>query len=55
LADLTGEHAQTNLPGTIDRYPNWRIKSSMRLEDLPSAELFAMITSAMAAERPRRP
>lgn len=53
LSDLTGESRQTNLPGTVDSYPNWRIKSSVSLEDLASTELFRSITDAMAAERPR--
>jgi 4-alpha-glucanotransferase len=52
LADLTGERQQTNLPGTVDSYPNWRLRSSMRLEDLPAGELFQSITRAMAEERP---
>lgn len=51
LADLTGERRQTNLPGTVDSYPNWRLRSSMRLEDLCAAELFQLITGAMAEER----
>jgi len=53
FADLTGERAQTNLPGTIDAHPNWRVKSSVTLEELPTTALFRSITTAMAAERPR--
>lgn len=53
LADLTGEDKPTNLPGTIDSYPNWRLKSSVYLEDLAGLDLFRGITSAVAAERPK--
>lgn len=53
LADLTGETEPTNLPGTVDSYPNWRLKSSVLLEDLASTAPFELITGAVAAERPR--
>ncbi|MFU0504418.1 4-alpha-glucanotransferase [Pseudaminobacter sp. NGMCC 1.201702] len=53
LADLTGERRPTNLPGTTDSYPNWRLKSSVALEDLPDSALFRAITEAVATERPR--
>lgn len=54
LADLTGESRPTNLPGTSDSYPNWRLKSSVLLDDLPDSALFVAITGAAAAERPRQ-
>lgn len=53
LADLTGETVQTNLPGTVDEYPNWRLKNSTPLEDLARSERFRAVTAALAAERPR--
>ena len=53
LADLTGETAPTNLPGTVDSYPNWRVRSSVALEDLSAQPLFREILEAVAAERPR--
>ncbi|MGH9895652.1 MAG: 4-alpha-glucanotransferase, partial [bacterium] len=34
LDDLLGELAQTNLPGTIDSYPNWSRKTTRSLEEL---------------------
>ena len=55
LADLAGEEKPTNLPGTVDSYPNWRLKSSVYLEELASAPFFALVTGAMAAERPKNP
>lgn len=53
LADLTGETEPTNLPGTVDSYPNWRLKSSVLLEDVAATDLFGIVTAAVAAERPR--
>jgi 4-alpha-glucanotransferase len=53
LADLTGEDRPTNLPGTVDAYPNWRLKSSVYLEELTGLPLFREITAAMAAARPK--
>lgn len=34
LDDLLGERAQANLPGTVERYPNWSRKTALRLEEL---------------------
>src|SRR5690606_16249134 len=50
LADLTGETEPTNLPGTVDLYPNWRIKSSTALEELEGSFLFDAILAALADE-----
>jgi len=33
LEDLLSQTRQMNLPGTIDEYPNWRVKLSAKLED----------------------
>jgi 4-alpha-glucanotransferase len=53
LADLTGEDKPTNLPGTVDSYPNWRLKNSVAIENLADAPFFQSICAAMRAERPR--
>lgn len=53
LADLSGDDRPTNLPGTVDAYPNWRFKCPIPLEDLPHDERFGRITGALAAIRPR--
>ncbi|MFD2738019.1 4-alpha-glucanotransferase [Sulfitobacter aestuarii] len=53
LADLVGPTAPTNLPGTIDAYPNWRPRSPTRLEDLAEHPQFQRIAALMRAERPR--
>ncbi|MEJ8574222.1 4-alpha-glucanotransferase [Microbaculum marinum] len=55
LADLVGEERATNLPGTVDSYPNWQLKLDVAVEDLADTSLFRAITAAMAAERPRLP
>lgn len=53
LADLVGEDAPTNLPGTSDTYPNWRRRCPVSLEEVPAQPLFRGITSMMASRRPR--
>lgn len=53
LADLAGPEAPTNLPGTVDAYPNWRPRSPTWLEDLAAAPRFARITALMRQDRPR--
>lgn len=53
LADLAGDDRPTNLPGTVDAYPNWRLKCPVPLEDLPRDERFERITRALAAIRPK--
>lgn len=54
LADLAGDDRPTNLPGTVDAYPNWRFKCPVPLEDLPHDERFGRITGALAAIRPKQ-
>lgn len=54
LADLAGPVAPTNLPGTVDSYPNWRLRCPVSLEDLGAHPVFREVTAAMAEERPRR-
>ena len=53
LADLTGPEAPTNLPGTMDEYPNWRPRAPLPIEEIATHPLFAEITAMMRAERPR--
>lgn len=54
LADLVGPEAPTNLPGTIDSYPNWSLRSPTRIEAIAAHPVFRAVTAAMATERPRR-
>lgn len=53
LADLTGDDRPTNLPGTVDAYPNWRFKCPVSIEDLARDERFERITGMLAAIRPK--
>ena len=53
LVDLVAGSEATNVPGTIDTYPNWRPKLPVALEELQASPLFREVTRAMAEERPR--
>ncbi|KQT85180.1 4-alpha-glucanotransferase [Aurantimonas sp. Leaf443] len=52
LEDMVGAEAQPNLPGTTDQYPNWRVRSAVTLDDLPTDPRFAAIAAALRHERP---
>ncbi|KAA0687992.1 4-alpha-glucanotransferase [Neorhizobium sp. P12A] len=53
LADTTGEKRPTNIPGTTDRYPNWKPKLSVSMEELKGLPLLRDIAEAMRKERSR--
>jgi 4-alpha-glucanotransferase len=53
LADLCGEVRPTNVPGTTDSYPNWRIKLPVTIEALAEQPLCQAIVAAVAKERPK--
>lgn len=52
LEDLLGSEHQANLPGTTDQYPNWRIRTPVRLDGIAAAGHFNDLTAAMREERP---
>ncbi|UIJ72331.1 4-alpha-glucanotransferase [Aurantimonas sp. HBX-1] len=52
LDDMLGSERQSNLPGTTDQYPNWRIRSPTTLENLAADERFRRLATAMREERP---
>ncbi len=54
LADLVGPARPTNLPGTLDAYPNWRPRSPTRVDRIAESPEFCAVTAAMAEARPRR-
>lgn len=54
LADMAGETGQTNLPGTVDTFPNWRPRLKTPIEAVGASPLFRAVAEAFAAERPRR-
>ncbi|TPP04258.1 4-alpha-glucanotransferase [Rhizobium glycinendophyticum] len=47
LADMVGEARSTNVPGTQDEYPNWRLKLEVSLEEMPAMQSFKAIVDAM--------
>lgn len=51
LADMVGEARSTNVPGTQDEYPNWRLKLTVSLEEIPEILSFTAIVDAMRARR----
>lgn len=51
IDDLTGEPAQTNMPGTTDRYPNWRRRIRVPLETLAQYPYARAVLAAVARER----
>lgn len=55
LDDLIGERSPVNLPGTVDQYPNWRLRLSVPVADLPEQPLWRAVGAALRDERPRDP
>jgi len=53
IEDALGVREQVNLPGTVDKYPNWRRRLPVDVERLADHQGFAAHTAAMRAERPR--
>jgi 4-alpha-glucanotransferase len=52
LADLIGEIAQVNVPGTTYQHPNWRRKIDPPVEAIATDPVVARITALIRAERP---
>ena len=53
LADLTGPAAPTNVPGTVDEYPNWQPRSPTAVDDIATHPTFRRVASIMRTARPR--
>ncbi|WP_334062643.1 4-alpha-glucanotransferase [Limimaricola cinnabarinus] len=53
LADMVGPKAPTNMPGTVDDYPNWRPRAPLELSDIATHPDFRAVTAMMRFERPR--
>lgn len=52
LEDVTGQLLQVNVPGTTeDRYPNWRRKLPITIDELSGDPRFASLASVLRAER----
>jgi 4-alpha-glucanotransferase len=52
LEDLLGETTQTNVPGTVESYPNWSRKIALPLERLRDDPRVHQAASALRALRP---
>ena len=50
LDDIARQTSQQNLPGTVDTYPNWRLKSPFSLDELATSETLAELAIDMAAQ-----
>ena len=51
LADMVGESRSTNVPGTAEEYPNWRVKLQVPIEELAEMGLFQQVAEVQRAER----
>jgi 4-alpha-glucanotransferase len=51
LDDILMSTRQANVPGTTDERPNWRIRSSVTLDDLPRDDRFVALTKSVGRER----
>ena len=51
-ADVVGERRQPNLPGTTDRYPNWRIPLPVTVDEFFAAPRLGTVVHALRAARP---
>jgi 4-alpha-glucanotransferase len=51
LDDILLSTRQANVPGTTDERPNWRIRTSVMLEELPQDERFIAVSKAVGSER----
>ncbi|MET8852394.1 4-alpha-glucanotransferase [Amycolatopsis sp. NPDC004625] len=51
-ADVTGQVRQPNLPGTVDQYPNWRIRLPVSVDGFFTAKGVRAAVAPLAAARP---
>ncbi|WP_222593426.1 4-alpha-glucanotransferase [Aeromicrobium flavum] len=51
-ADASGQVQQPNLPGTVDEYPNWRIRLPMDLDQFFADDRVRACTTPLQASRP---
>ena len=54
LADLAGERRPTNLPGTDEAYPNWRLRLEPTLDELTRSPGWSDVLTRVAEQRPRQ-
>ncbi|MGH6912391.1 MAG: 4-alpha-glucanotransferase, partial [Geminicoccales bacterium] len=54
IADALGRIEQANLPGTIDRHPNWRRRLDRSVAGIGRARRLETLAAAIRNERPRK-
>ncbi|MCK0140793.1 4-alpha-glucanotransferase [Aliiroseovarius sp. F47248L] len=57
LDDIAERTSQQNLPGTVDSYPNWRLKAPFTVDEIAQSEAFKRLAEDMRAQgrsNPRR-
>jgi 4-alpha-glucanotransferase len=52
LEDSLGELSQTNLPGTVDSYPNWTRKYAVRVDEILCDERMRHLGAVLRSTRP---
>jgi 4-alpha-glucanotransferase len=52
LEDSLGELSQTNLPGTVDSYPNWTRKYAVRVDEILCDERMRQLGTVLRSTRP---
>ncbi len=50
LDDIAKRTDQQNLPGTVDTYPNWRLKAPFTVDQVGTSDAFAQLAQDMAAQ-----
>lgn len=55
LDDIAERTAQQNVPGTVDSYPNWRLKASFTLDEIRKSDAFTRLSRDMAAQNRANP
>lgn len=50
LDDIAERKAQQNLPGTVDEYPNWRLKAPYSVNQIETSKAFARLAAEMCAQ-----
>lgn len=52
LNDVFRQKVLDNTPGTVQEYPNWRIKLSLSVEEIAAAKEFAVMMHLIKENRP---
>lgn len=50
LDDIAERTAQQNLPGTVDTYPNWRLKAAFGVDDIATSDAFTQLAHDMRTQ-----